>query len=114
MNKQFRLAALIVVMAGAFAAAQQATIVTPVADSNYKAVDYIISRAKVVVNLRVNDAVDNTKQFISVVDNDTQAFLQAFDTPVVNETGGIIRRREARVLKRLADAGLLPAVNVEP
>lgn len=114
MNKQFRLAALIVVMAGAFAAAQQATIVTPVADSNYKVVDYIISRAKVVVNLRVNDAVDNTKTYATIIDNDTAAFLQALDQAIPNETGGVIRKREARVLQRLLDAGLLPGVTIVP
>jgi len=97
-----------------FASAQQATIISPVADNAYKVIEYTISRPNVVVRLRITDASDNSKQFVTIVDNDTAAFYQALDTPVVNESGGIIRKREARVLKRLLDAGLLPGVNIQP
>ena len=94
--------------------AQELTITAPVADAKYKIIEYTISKPNVVIRLRINDAAENTKNIVTVIDNDTQAFLQAFDTPVVNEAGGIIRKREARVLKRLADAGLLNGVDLIP
>lgn len=94
--------------------AQQATIISPVADSAYKVLEYTIARQQVIVRLRITDASDNSKQFVTIVDNDTAAFLQALDTAIANEAGGVIRKREARVLKRLQNAGLLPGVNVEP
>ena len=106
---------LIVLLAGATGIlAQQATINAPVADSAYKVVEYTILKQKVIVELRVTDAGDNSKRVLTVVDNDTQAFLQAFDTAVAGEAGGIIRKREARVLQRLLDAGLLPGVTIVP
>lgn len=112
MKNLFKLGAVVLLAVGVFA--QEATINSPVPDAKYKVLEYTISKPDVIVRLRITDASDNTKTYVTIIDNDTAAFLQALDQAIPNEAGGVIRKREARVLQRLLDAGLLPGVTIVP
>lgn len=111
----------------ASASAQDATLVTPVTrPSEFKhtvspSKGFSVSQFGAVINMEVR-ASDNVviREYQIELPEATQpaatipAFFTAMQTVIAGETGGVMRRTNARIVKFLADNSLLPPVVVNP
>ena len=118
---------LLILLAANPALAQEAVLTAPVAlPSEAK---YVVSNEKgfavkaggVTIHMEVRSSTATgsvlIREYVQELPDGTATvvgFLNAINTIIAGETGGIGRRMNARIVKYLADSGLIPPATVNP
>lgn len=115
------------ILAASTVSAQEAVLNSPVAQPSEA--KYVVSTEKgfavrasgVVIHMEVRSSTATgsvlIREYIQELPEGSATvvgFLNAINTVIAGETGGIVRRMNARIVKYLADSSLLPPATVNP